>query len=133
MFRLIAISGSRRSLRGYLRPSSVGSQRVEAFSVYAEKSPITISLWEKRKEHKESHQGAAQTGSSGDKKAPNDSRVDVRYDFGCTAGLKDLYIDSFGNVLMGKLLEDLDALAGNVAFFHCDVATCSQQMILECL
>lgn len=132
MFRLIAISGSRRSLRGYLRPSSVSSsRRVEAFSVYAEKSPITISLWEKRKEHKESHQGAAQTGSSGDKKAPNDSRVDVRYDFGCTAGLKDLYIDSFGNVLMGKLLEDLDALAGNVAFFHCDDGHSQEQSDLS--
>ena len=37
-----------------------------------------------------------------------------------TANLRDLYVDAFGNVLTGKLFEDLDALAGNVAFLHCD-------------
>ena len=29
-------------------------------------------------------------------------------------------MDTLGDVLTGKLLEDLDALAGNVAFMHCD-------------
>ena len=36
------------------------------------------------------------------------------------ATLRDLYIDALGNILTGKLFEDLDALAGNVAFAHCD-------------
>ena len=63
-------------------------------------------------------------------KSPSESKVDVRYDFG-TEGLKDLYIDSFGNILMGKLLEDLDALAGNVAFFHCDDNNSQEQSDLS--
>eukprot|EP01036_Dinobryon_divergens_P029430 gene29429-38524_t len=33
--------------------------------------------------------------------------------------LRDLYVDHRGNVLIGKLLEDLDALAGSIAFSHC--------------
>jgi acyl-coenzyme A thioesterase 9 len=90
---------------------------------FSEKTPITISLWNKRKEYREREELIKKSGlpvEAKTSKKPGDSRVDARYDFGCTAGLKELYIDSFGNVLMGKLLEDLDALAGNVAFFHCD-------------
>ena len=86
---------------------------------YLEKTPITIKLWEKRKEHdkKTSKMPLLSKNSS---KTPNDSRVDVLYNFNGEEGLKETYIDGFGNVLMGRLLEDLDALAGNVAFFHCD-------------
>lgn len=90
-----------------------------SLSVYAEKSPITVELWKKREEVKAR---AARPPSSepAKLKKPSESRVDVRYDFGCTADMRDLYVDAFGNMLMGKLLEDLDALAGNVAFFHAD-------------
>ena len=86
---------------------------------YLEKTPITVKLWERRKEH---HLKASKTASSSENsvKKPSDSRVDVLYDFQGDKGLKETYIDGFGNVLMGRLLEDLDALAGNVAFFHCD-------------
>ena len=45
---------------------------------------------------------------------------DGRSSFFYVANLRDLYVDAFGNVLIGKLFEDLDALAGNVAFSHCD-------------
>ena len=37
-----------------------------------------------------------------------------------SASLRDLYVDALGNVLTGKLFEDLDALAGNIAYSHCD-------------
>ena len=43
----------------------------------------------------------------------------ITYDFSSDASLRHLYTDSKSHVLVGKLLEDLDALAGNVAFLHC--------------
>jgi acyl-coenzyme A thioesterase 9 len=103
--------------------SVAGATRHFSQAQFSEKTPITISLWDKRKEYREREELIKKSGlpvEAKTSKKPVDSRVDARYDFGCTAGLKELYIDSFGNVLMGKLLEDLDALAGNVAFFHCD-------------
>ena len=50
-------------------------------------------------------------------KEPSHSRVDVRYEFG-DASLKSIYTDSFGNVLMGKVLEDLDALAVSGSYIY---------------
>ena len=44
----------------------------------------------------------------------------MRYNFSSDQNLRDAYVDTLGDVLTGKLLEDLDALAGNVAFMHCD-------------
>jgi len=43
----------------------------------------------------------------------------MRYSFSSDSHLRDLYVDHTGNILTGKLLEDLDALAGNVANKHC--------------
>jgi len=51
-------------------------------------------------------------------KGPGESRVDVKYRFQKDANLRDMYTDAKSQVLVGKLLEDLDALAGNIAFFH---------------
>lgn len=96
-------------------------------SPYAEKTPITASLWKMREEHKlkaSQNQGATSEDAwLASLKKPTESRVDVRYEFATDNSLRALYIDSFGGLLMGKLLEDLDALAGNVAFFHCDDGT----------
>eukprot|EP01032_Pedospumella_encystans_P013733 gene13733-15798_t len=47
------------------------------------------------------------------------SRIVMRYCFSSDSHLRDLYVDHTGNILTGKLLEDLDALAGNVANKHC--------------
>lgn len=53
-------------------------------------------------------------------KTTADSRNRIIYDFTSNAALKNLYIDACGNVSMGKLFEDLDALAGNIAYAHVD-------------
>ena len=47
------------------------------------------------------------------------SRIVMPYCFISDSHLRDLYVDHTGNILTGKLLEDLDALAGNVANKHC--------------
>jgi len=48
-----------------------------------------------------------------------ESRQTLRYNFRSDAMLHDLYVDHRGNVLIGRLFEDLDALAGSIAFSHC--------------
>jgi acyl-coenzyme A thioesterase 9 len=95
-------------------------------NVYTEKTPITAELWKKRKEFDENQQtNRTRANANANEpvlvsKEPHLSRVDARYEFSDFSCLKSIYTDSFGNVLMGKVLEDLDALAGNVAFFHSD-------------
>lgn len=53
-------------------------------------------------------------------KSPADSSVAITYPFTSDQGLKSKYANSWGYIRMGVLLEDLDALAGTVAFNHCD-------------
>ena len=61
-------------------------------------------------------------------KTSSDSRNRIIYDFKNDNNLKNMYIDSCGNVSMGKLFEDLDALAGNIAYTHVDDGACSLMM-----
>ena len=56
-----------------------------------------------------------------------DSRNRIIYDFTTNSTLKNLYIDASGNVSIGKLFEDLDALAGNIAYTHVDDGVLSQK------
>lgn len=93
--------------------------------INADKTPITSQLWSRRQKGRES---VIPIVSESQEPAPTflldktakESRLTIRYDFSQDTSLRDLYVDSFGNVLTGKLFEDLDALAGNVAFSHCD-------------
>lgn len=43
----------------------------------------------------------------------------MRYDLSSNAQMRDAYADSRGDILIGKLLEDLDAFAANIASMHC--------------
>jgi acyl-coenzyme A thioesterase 9 len=116
-----------RSIRLALLQRSALSSRRLSTSSYVEKTPITAYLWKMREEHKfkaSQNQGTTSEDAwAASIKKPSESRVDIRYQFATDACLRALYVDSFGGLLMGKLLEDLDALAGNVAFFHCDDGT----------
>jgi len=53
-------------------------------------------------------------------KKPVDSEVIIHYNFTEDEHLRDMYADHKGGILIGKLFEDLDALAGNIAHSHCD-------------
>lgn len=89
------------------------------------KSSITSRLWEER---------AAAQAAGGDRcsweegehkrvlveKAPGDSAVSAVYRFGSDATLRDQYLNPWGGPRFGVLFEDMDALAGNVAFKHAD-------------
>lgn len=94
--------------------------------VNVEKTPITSELWKQRMEAQASNSPDALDDQSFllDKKA-SDSRKEIKYIFDSNPdpkqrALRDLYINNRGNIAMGKILEDMDALAGNIAFSHCD-------------
>ena len=51
---------------------------------------------------------------------PADSRVVVAYDLTQDKELRNRYESAFGTLRVGRLLEDMDALAGGVAYLHVD-------------
>ncbi|PRP81190.1 hypothetical protein PROFUN_02024 [Planoprotostelium fungivorum] len=53
-------------------------------------------------------------------KKPSDSIVEISLPFGSNSELRDQYLSPFGHIRIGRLLEDLDAMAGNIAFLHAD-------------
>ena len=84
------------------------------------KSPIVQLLW---KERANLQRVTAEGGKPQEKlltKTARDSRVAVSYNFKDDQLLKEQYANFNGLIQFSKLFEDLDALAGNVAFKHCD-------------
>lgn len=53
-------------------------------------------------------------------KKPSDSFVEVKLNFSTDTSLQEQYVNLFGGVRVGKILEDLDAMAGNIAHAHAD-------------
>ncbi|KAI8850839.1 HotDog domain-containing protein [Chytridium lagenaria] len=53
-------------------------------------------------------------------KSMSDSFVDEYLLFKSDEGVREDYVNSYGSIRIGKVLEDLDALAGSVAYRHCD-------------
>ena len=51
-------------------------------------------------------------------KHPGESEVGIDYPFSTDEFLKETYKNPWGEMRFGKILEDLDALAGNIAFEH---------------
>lgn len=66
------------------------------------KTPVTALLWQQREHIKPVHGGY----------------VGATYLFASDKSARDLYANAWGGVRAGKLLEDLDALAGNAAAAH---------------
>lgn len=49
-------------------------------------------------------------------KRPFDSYVERVYKFSTDTKLRDRYLNSYGGLRTGKILEDLDSIAGQVAY-----------------
>ncbi len=99
-------------------------QRQFSCSANVDKTPMTSLLWGMRKAELEKD---SRTDSIKEfvnatilTKEVSESRLTLSYNFELDTTLKDLYVDHKGHMLIGKLFEDMDALAGNVAFTHCD-------------
>lgn len=95
------------------------------------KNPIVHQLWTARQEAKQRKGTAGQAAGSLDPdgnttpslpqpKSPADSRVAISYPFTTDELLLESYRNPWGQMRFGRIIEDLDALAGNIAFFHVD-------------
>ncbi|KAJ8615918.1 hypothetical protein MRB53_035290 [Persea americana] len=85
-------------------------------------SPVTNALWEARSSIFErlldpSNDGLPQSELL--TKTPSQSRTSILYNFSNDYILREQYRDPWNEVRIGKLLEDLDALAGTIAVKHC--------------
>ncbi|XP_043721426.1 acyl-coenzyme A thioesterase 2, chloroplastic-like [Telopea speciosissima] len=85
-------------------------------------SPVTNALWEARSsifERLIDPPLDAPTQSELLTKTPSQSRTSVLYNFSTDYILREQYRDPWNEVRIGKLLEDLDALAGTISVKHC--------------
>ena len=74
-------------------------------------SPTTAAMWEQRKGRNFS--GPPQQVLL--TKPPEDSRTELVYEYASNARLREKYRNPWGYVRLGRILEDLDSLAGTVA------------------
>lgn len=85
-------------------------------------SPVTNALWEARSsifEKLVDTPSDAPLQGEFVKKTPGQSRTSIVYKFSSDYILREQYRNPWNGIRMGKLLEDLDALAGTIAFKHC--------------
>ena len=94
------------------------------------KNPIVSKLWSARQEAKQRLRIATETSSNDGNqnvttsdcvppsKSPSESQTEISYPFSTEEILKEAYQNPWGEMRFGKILEDLDALAGNIAFHH---------------
>ncbi|PSS35753.1 Acyl-coenzyme A thioesterase [Actinidia chinensis var. chinensis] len=85
-------------------------------------SPVTNALWEARSSIFEKLSNVSSDGppqSELIKKTPSQSRTSILYKFSDDFVLREQYRNPWNEIRMGKLLEDLDALAGTISYKHC--------------
>ncbi|KAM0876701.1 hypothetical protein ACQ4PT_036002 [Festuca glaucescens] len=88
-------------------------------------SPVTNALWEARSSIFERKMDVGSAGAAAGPqtelltKTPAQSRTTIVYKFAADDILREQYRDPWNEVRIGKLLEDLDALAGTIAVKHC--------------
>ncbi|XP_059626307.1 acyl-coenzyme A thioesterase 2, chloroplastic [Cornus florida] len=85
-------------------------------------SPVTNALWEARSKIFEKlldPQVDAPPQSELLTKTPSESRTAILFNFSTDYILREQYRDPWNEVRIGKLLEDLDALAGTISVKHC--------------
>ena len=100
--RLLARTAPRRCLSDEARTAAA-----------AHRTSVTQHLWKLR----ESQAPPLRPDGS---RLPADSRVVVAYDLTQDKELRNRYESAFGTLRVGRLLEDMDALAGSVAYLHVD-------------
>lgn len=81
-------------------------------------SPVTNALWEARSQIFERLLDPPKDAPPQSElltKAPSQSRISILYNFSTDYILREQYRDPWNEVRIGKLLEDLDALAGTIS------------------
>ncbi|KAL4451612.1 hypothetical protein ABPG75_007274 [Micractinium tetrahymenae] len=90
-------------------------------TIVGSQTPVTKRLWLQRYRWTDERLAAARprdARAAQPAKPPN--RTTVRYSFASDPVLREHYRNPWGSVRIGRILEDLDSLAGLVAFDHCD-------------
>ncbi|GMN50167.1 hypothetical protein TIFTF001_019337 [Ficus carica] len=85
-------------------------------------SPVTDALWEARSKIFERLLDPPKDAPPQSElltKTPSESRTTILYNFSSDYILREQYRDPWNEVRIGKLLEDLDALAGTISVKHC--------------
>ncbi|KAM5562890.1 hypothetical protein ABKV19_017858 [Rosa sericea] len=86
-------------------------------------SPVTKALWHARTKKLErlflDPPMDAPPQSELPNKTPSQSRTTILYNFSTDYTLREQYSDPWNEVRIGKLLKDLDALAGTISVKHC--------------
>ncbi|KAK1428549.1 hypothetical protein QVD17_17385 [Tagetes erecta] len=85
-------------------------------------SPVTAALWETRSQIFERLLDPPKDAPPQSElltKTPGQSRTTILYNFSTDYILREQYRDPWNEVRIGKLLEDLDALAGTISVKHC--------------
>ncbi|CAL9098350.1 unnamed protein product, partial [Musa textilis] len=85
-------------------------------------SPVTNALWDARSsifERLLDHSKEGPPQSELLTRTPSQSRTNIIYNFSSDYILREQYRDPWNEVRIGKLLEDLDALAGTISVKHC--------------
>eukprot|EP01121_Diplochlamys_sp_Union-15-3_P005618 TRINITY_DN1594_c0_g2_i1.p1 TRINITY_DN1594_c0_g2~~TRINITY_DN1594_c0_g2_i1.p1 ORF type:complete len:432 (-),score=61.47 TRINITY_DN1594_c0_g2_i1:50-1345(-) len=97
------------------------------FNNYSSRTDITSKLWEKRFQFEtdqlknvEKKDVGSQAPSFLLEKTPQFSRIEITYPFSTDIVLRDQYLNFYGGLRFGKILEDLDACAGTVSHKHAD-------------
>ncbi|ONH92633.1 hypothetical protein PRUPE_8G185500 [Prunus persica] len=97
-------------------------------------SPVTNALWEARSKIFERFfldpPKDAPPQSELLNKTPAQSRTTILYNFSSDYILREQYRDPWNEVRIGKLLEDLDALAGTISVKHCSDDDCTTRPLL---
>jgi hypothetical protein len=93
------------------------------------KSPIVQKLWIARQKAKDTAAASTAGVPSSVPVVPRQSRTSISYPFTSNPLLKESYRNPWGQVRFGKILEDLDALAGNIGTAE---ACCYYIMINSC-
>jgi len=107
-----------RTTSAWLSTKTDGKE--EPFHVGIFKNPIVHQLWTARQEAKERAKSSPRSADApeGQGKTSSESQVEVTYPFSTDPMLLETYRNPWGQIRLGKMLEDLDALAGNIAYFH---------------
>lgn len=84
------------------------------------KNPIVAKLWAARQELKDRIDPDTPTTPTLTAKTPSESQTSISYPFSTDEFIAETYRNPWGQMRFGKIMEDLDALAGNIAFHHVD-------------
>lgn len=86
-------------------------------------SPVTNALWEARSRIFDGPQAEADASASVSQtvdelvaRSPSNSRTSILYKFSSDYVLREQYKNPWNRIRMGKVVEDLDALAGTICF-----------------